>query len=104
MDGSSLTKEKINEELAVWKKIEEESSNMLLEIIYPEKYLQNIFGKYAEEILKYSGNSDLPDWIRGLATKKVAIIMNVFNNFLAANLSDSDENFKSRLRSRLIER
>lgn len=94
MDGF-LTKEK---------QIDEISDSSILEKIYPEKYLQTVFGEYTREITQYSRNPDLPDWIRGIAAEKVAIIMNVFENFLAINLPDLELSSKSRLRLRLIEK
>lgn len=102
-----LTKEKQEkqiDEIAAWSKITDKTSDGILEKIYPEKYLQTIFGEYMEEITQYSRNPDLPDWIRGIATEKVTIIMNVFENFLAINSPDLDASAKSRLRERLIEK
>lgn len=103
MDGF-LTKEKHTDEISVWNEKMDKNSDGILEKIYPEKYLQTVFGEYTRDITQYSRNPDLPDWIRGIAAEKVAIIMNVFENFLAINLPDLDISSKLRLRLRLIEK
>lgn len=103
MDGF-LTKEKQIDEIAVRNERMDKNSDGILEKIYPEKDLQTVFGEYTRDITQYSRNPDLPNWIRGIAAEKVAIIMNVFENFLAINLPDLNASAKSRLRERLIEK
>ncbi len=102
MEGS-LIKEKGTDKFAVWAKELEINSDNILNKIFPEKYLQSQFGDFMAEIIQYSRNPDLPEWIRGIAAQKVQIIMNVFENYLAIYLSDFEAELKSRLRLRMIE-
>lgn len=44
----------------------------ILDKLFSEKKLQEFFGEYAEKIVQYSGDPNLPEWVRGEAVQYVS--------------------------------
>lgn len=53
-------------------------ADVILDKLFSEKKLQEFFGKYAGEIVRYSGDPNLPEWIRGEAVQYVLLAKEYF--------------------------
>lgn len=51
----------------------------ILNKLFSEKKLQEFFGKYAEKIVQYSGDPNLPEWVRSEAVQYVALAKEYFD-------------------------